>query len=273
MAGAPRASTPVNATVTVPGSKSQTNRTLVLAALAAAQGQGASTIAGALRSRDTDLMIGALQHPGPARRRDRIRPAGQRPNRTRRERAQWTAAWRERCCVSCRPWRRWPSRWSSSTATSRPGPGRSHHCWMRCAVSASASTAPVCRSGSSAADRSPAAASRSTRRRHRSSCPACCCPAASFTDGLTVQHTGSSLPSAPHIAMTVAMLRAGRSRRRRLDAQPLAGASRHGRRPALGGRTRPDERGCLPGGRRGHRRRGAHHRVAADQRASQPTTS
>jgi len=30
---------------------------------------------------------------------------------------------------------------------------------------------------------------------------------ASFTEGLTVQHTGTSLPSAPHIAMTVAMLR------------------------------------------------------------------
>jgi 3-phosphoshikimate 1-carboxyvinyltransferase len=31
--------------------------------------------------------------------------------------------------------------------------------------------------------------------------------AASFTEGLTVQHTGSKLPSAPHIAMTIAMLR------------------------------------------------------------------
>ena len=31
--------------------------------------------------------------------------------------------------------------------------------------------------------------------------------AASFDEGLTVQHTGSALPSAPHIAMTVAMLR------------------------------------------------------------------
>jgi 3-phosphoshikimate 1-carboxyvinyltransferase len=31
--------------------------------------------------------------------------------------------------------------------------------------------------------------------------------AASFTDGLTVQHTGTALPSAPHIAMTVVMLR------------------------------------------------------------------
>ena len=59
---APRTSTPVHATVTVPGSKSQTNRALVLAALATAA--GTSTISGALRSRDTDLMIGALRALG-----------------------------------------------------------------------------------------------------------------------------------------------------------------------------------------------------------------
>ena len=56
---APSTDTPVHATVTVPGSKSQTNRALVLAALAA--DHGASTVSGALRSRDTDLMIGALR--------------------------------------------------------------------------------------------------------------------------------------------------------------------------------------------------------------------
>jgi 3-phosphoshikimate 1-carboxyvinyltransferase len=61
---APSTASAVDATVTVPGSKSQTNRTLVLAALAAAQGQGSSTISGALRSRDTNLMIGALQALG-----------------------------------------------------------------------------------------------------------------------------------------------------------------------------------------------------------------
>jgi 3-phosphoshikimate 1-carboxyvinyltransferase len=61
---APHASEPVHATVTVPGSKSQTNRTLILAALAATGGQGTSTISGALRSRDTDLMIGALHELG-----------------------------------------------------------------------------------------------------------------------------------------------------------------------------------------------------------------
>jgi 3-phosphoshikimate 1-carboxyvinyltransferase len=59
---APYSPRPVHATVTVPGSKSQTNRALVLAALAAAN--GVSTISGALRSRDTDLMIGALEALG-----------------------------------------------------------------------------------------------------------------------------------------------------------------------------------------------------------------
>ena len=59
---APTTPAPVHATVTLPGSKSQTNRALVLAALATAQ--GTSTISGALRSRDTDLMIGAVQALG-----------------------------------------------------------------------------------------------------------------------------------------------------------------------------------------------------------------
>ncbi|BCI52163.1 3-phosphoshikimate 1-carboxyvinyltransferase [Mycolicibacterium litorale] len=59
---APSTPTPVHATLTIPGSKSQTNRALVLAALATPQGP--SRIRGALRSRDTDLMIGALQTLG-----------------------------------------------------------------------------------------------------------------------------------------------------------------------------------------------------------------
>lgn len=57
---APRAEAPVDASVILPGSKSITNRALILAALAA----GPSTITGALRSRDTDLMIGALRQLG-----------------------------------------------------------------------------------------------------------------------------------------------------------------------------------------------------------------
>ncbi|GAB09977.1 3-phosphoshikimate 1-carboxyvinyltransferase [Gordonia araii NBRC 100433] len=53
---APTAHAPVSATVELPGSKSLTNRALVLAALA----DGPSVIDGALRSRDTDLMAGGL---------------------------------------------------------------------------------------------------------------------------------------------------------------------------------------------------------------------
>jgi 3-phosphoshikimate 1-carboxyvinyltransferase len=57
---APLAGAPLDATVEVPGSKSLTNRLLVLAALADAPG----TLRGALRSRDADLMIRALRTLG-----------------------------------------------------------------------------------------------------------------------------------------------------------------------------------------------------------------
>lgn len=57
---APRAASPISHTVQVPGSKSMTNRAYVLAALAS----GESTITGALRSRDTDLMEAALAAMG-----------------------------------------------------------------------------------------------------------------------------------------------------------------------------------------------------------------
>jgi 3-phosphoshikimate 1-carboxyvinyltransferase len=57
---APIARGAVHATTPVPGSKSLTNRALVLAALA----EGASTLRGPLRSRDTDLMAWALRALG-----------------------------------------------------------------------------------------------------------------------------------------------------------------------------------------------------------------
>jgi 3-phosphoshikimate 1-carboxyvinyltransferase len=53
---APRANHPVDAVVTLPGSKSLTNRALVLAAIA----DGPSVVRRALRSRDTTLMAAAL---------------------------------------------------------------------------------------------------------------------------------------------------------------------------------------------------------------------
>ncbi|MBS2552931.1 3-phosphoshikimate 1-carboxyvinyltransferase [Catenulispora sp. NL8] len=57
---APPASRPVTANVRVPGSKSATNRALLLAALA----DSASTVTGGLRARDSVLMVGGLRALG-----------------------------------------------------------------------------------------------------------------------------------------------------------------------------------------------------------------
>lgn len=57
---APRATRPLDATVTIPGSKSLSNRYLMLAAM----GREPVTLAGLLRSRDTELMMGALEALG-----------------------------------------------------------------------------------------------------------------------------------------------------------------------------------------------------------------
>ncbi|PLS30081.1 3-phosphoshikimate 1-carboxyvinyltransferase [Bifidobacterium margollesii] len=57
---APPASGPLDATVTIPGSKSLSNRYLILAAM----GKRPVTLVGLLRSRDTELMMGALESLG-----------------------------------------------------------------------------------------------------------------------------------------------------------------------------------------------------------------
>ncbi|MHA6617298.1 3-phosphoshikimate 1-carboxyvinyltransferase [Pseudonocardia sp. DLS-67] len=57
---APHAATPVRGRVSVPGSKSVTNRALLLAALSG----GRATVTGAPESRDTALMVGALRALG-----------------------------------------------------------------------------------------------------------------------------------------------------------------------------------------------------------------
>ena len=57
---APEAPAPITATIAIPGSKSETNRALVLAALAS----GPSVITGGLEARDTQLMRDALRTLG-----------------------------------------------------------------------------------------------------------------------------------------------------------------------------------------------------------------
>lgn len=204
---APQATTPVDATVRVPGSKSLTNRALVLAALATAQGP--STVRGALRSRDTDLMI------------DAIRTLGVTVQAAEHDDTELTVSGgiapavdaRVDCGLAGTVLRFVPPVAALSTtavtfdgdeqARSRPiaplldalrglgveieGDGLPFA--VRGVGAVAGGTVEIDASGSS------------------QFVSGLLLSGATFTDGLTIVHTGSSVPSAPHVAMTVAMLR------------------------------------------------------------------
>ncbi|QZA18724.1 3-phosphoshikimate 1-carboxyvinyltransferase [Mycobacterium malmoense] len=203
---APSATAPVCATVTVPGSKSQTNRALVLAALAAAQGQGASTISGALRSRDTDLMIGALRTLG-------LRVDGDGSDLTISGRIAPGPEARVDCGLAGTVLRFVPPLAAladsavefdgDEQARARPiapllDALRGLGVWI------DGTGLPFRVHGSGAVAGGTVAIDASASSQFVSGLLLC---GASFTGGLTVRHTGSALPSAPHIAMTIVMLR------------------------------------------------------------------
>jgi 3-phosphoshikimate 1-carboxyvinyltransferase len=192
--------------VTVPGSKSQTNRALVLAALAAAQGQGTSGISGALRSRDTDLMIGALRSLG-------LRIDGDGSDLTVSGRIAPGAGARVDCGLAGTVLRFVPPLAALSAvpvtfdgdeqARARPiAPLLDALRGLGVAVDGTGLPFRVQGSGSVAGGTVAIDASASSQF-----VSGLLLSGASFTEGLIVQHTGSTLPSAPHIAMTVAMLR------------------------------------------------------------------
>jgi 3-phosphoshikimate 1-carboxyvinyltransferase len=202
---APHAQRPVSATVTVPGSKSQTNRALVLAALAAANG-GVSTISGALRSRDTDLMIDALvalglHVEGPAAELKvggTISPA---------------ADARIDCGLAGTVLRFVPPLAAlGAVAVTFDGDEQARvrpiapllEALRGLGVDVDGDGLPfrVQGTGSVAGGDVDIDASASSQF-----VSGLLLSGASFIDGLVVQHTGPQLPSAPHIAMTVAMLR------------------------------------------------------------------
>jgi len=196
----------VRATVTVPGSKSQTNRALVLAALAAAQGQGISRISGALRSRDTDLMIGALRNLGL-----RVDEAG--PDLTVSGHIAPGPDARVDCGLAGTVLRFVPPLAALADAVvefdgdeqARARPIAPLLDALRgLGVRIDGSGLPFRVRGSGSVAGGTVAIDASASSQFVSGLLLC---AASFTEGLTVQHTGSALPSAPHIAMTVAMLR------------------------------------------------------------------
>jgi len=201
---APSSAGPVRATVAVPGSKSQTNRALVLAALAAPQ--GASTVSGALRSRDTDLMIGALHSLGLA-----VEGAD-----TELKISGAVAPARGvviDCGLAGTVLRFVPPIAALGTepvtfdgdeqARARPiAPLLDALRGLGVALDGDALPFRVGGTGAVSGGRVEIDASASSQF-----VSGLLLSGATFTDGLTVVHTGAAVPSAPHVAMTVTMLR------------------------------------------------------------------
>ena len=229
--------TPVHATVTVPGSKSQTNRALVLAALATAAGHvdhrrraaqpghrpddrgAADARAYASTATATDLTVGGAIDPGPGA-HGRLRPGGHR--------AAVRAAGRRTGAETV-------TFDGDEQARARPiAPLLDALRGLGVGVDGDGAAVP----GAAAPDRSPAAPSRSTRRRRRSSSRGCCCRGPSFTDGLTVRaHRRVGAVGAAHRDDGGDAAR-GRRRRRRLRT-PTAGGSRPARSRRGTGRSSP----------------------------------
>jgi 3-phosphoshikimate 1-carboxyvinyltransferase len=202
---APHATTPVCATVTVPGSKSQTNRALVLSGLAAAKG-GVSTISGALRSRDTDLMIGALDALG-------LRVEGPATELTVSGKITPAPDIRIDCGLAGTVLRFVPPLAALGTvAVTFDGDEQARvrpiapllDALRNLGVDVDGDGLPFEVRGTGSVSGGTVKIDASASSQFVSGL---LLSGASFTDGLTVEHSGPRLPSAPHIAMTVAMLR------------------------------------------------------------------
>jgi 3-phosphoshikimate 1-carboxyvinyltransferase len=216
----------VHATVTVPGSKSQTNRALVLAALATPQ--GSSTVSGALRSRDTDLMIGALQALG-------VTVEGAGSELTVSGAIAPQPGVRIDCGLAGTVLRFVPAAAALGTETvtfdgdeqarARPvAPLLDALRGLGVDIDGDGLPFAVRGTGSVAGGTVHIDASASSQF-----VSGLLLSGAAFTDGLMIVHTGEAVPSAPHIAMTVSMLRDagvdvddGEANRWRVSPGPIA---------------------------------------------------
>ena len=205
--------------------------------------------------------------PRPARRRGWDRADRQRPNRARRGRPGGLRPGRHGFALCSAAGG--PGRCGSGVRRRRAGPAPAHRTTAGC-------TARSRRSDRRHRPAVPGHRQRIGRRRqHRHRCIGVIAVRVRPAAVRGVLHRGPDRATHRFDAAVGAAHRddggdaaAGRRRRRRLRRQPLAGAARCGRGPALGRRTRSHERGRVPRGRRGHRRHRAHHRLARDQRAT-----
>ncbi|AKK10535.1 3-phosphoshikimate 1-carboxyvinyltransferase [Corynebacterium uterequi] len=197
---APFAPRPVRARCVVPGSKSITNRALILAALA----DGPSTITGALVSRDTRLMVDALRGLGTTIDVDgatvRVTPS-----------ATLTGA-RIDCGLAGTVMRFVPpvaalavgDVFFDGDEQARVRPMAAILDGLRQAgVRVSGDALPFTVHGDGAVDGGEVAVDASGSSQFVSGL---LLSGARYAHGLTIRHTGDSLPSLPHIAMTVEML-------------------------------------------------------------------
>ncbi|MCV7260201.1 3-phosphoshikimate 1-carboxyvinyltransferase [Mycobacterium shimoidei] len=200
---APYTPRPICATVTVPGSKSQTNRALVLSALASG---GVSTISGALRSRDTDLMIDGLRELGL-----RIEVSDAQLSIDGQITPQPGA--RVDCGLAGTVLRFVPPLAALGTETvmfdgdeqARVRPIKPLLDALRgLGVNLDGDALPFLVHPTGSVNGGTVQIDASSSSQFVSGL---LLSGAAFTGGVTVQHTGATLPSAPHIAMTVAMLR------------------------------------------------------------------
>jgi 3-phosphoshikimate 1-carboxyvinyltransferase len=203
---APSRDTPLEAQVLVPGSKSLTNRLLVLAAL----GDGPSVLARPLGSRDTDLMVDALTSLGA---------------RVERDGAIWTIAPATHdvkgdiavdCGLAGTVMRFVPPIAALGEASvTFDGDERARMRPMSTTITAlralgieiddgGRSSLPFTVHGSGGVDGGALEIDASPSSQFVS---ALLLVAPRFTRGLDLQHTGASLPSRPHIDMTVTELR------------------------------------------------------------------
>ncbi len=245
---APLAPGPVHATVSLPGSKSATNRALLLSALSAEP----STLFSPLMSRDTSLMAGALRALG----------------------TDVDAVHNLDDTATPSNWRIQPRPWTHSTDIDC---GLAGTVMRFVPVAATLATGNVCFDGDVAARTRPMTQLLSALRQLGASLSdsdgrlpltvhgtgtlpggtvtidasassqfvsALLLSGARFEGGLTVHHVGGSLPSAPHIAMTVQMLReAGVTIRDDLPGQWTVAA---GRVQAPDWRIEPDLSNAAP---------------------------
>ncbi len=212
---APTVSSPIKATVHMPGSKSATNRALVLAYLA----EGPSTLRSPLRSRDTLLMVEALSalgadiHEGDESDTWQISPGGailhghaERPASTRTV----------DCGLAGTVMRFVPPLATLQHGDTRfigdPSAGRRPMDPLLTALrqlgaeidDEGRSALPFTVHGQGALRGGEVSIDASSSSQFVS---ALLLAGARFTNGVTVRHTGAALPSTPHIAMTVGMLR------------------------------------------------------------------